>query len=469
MLFNSIEYLVFFPLVAVLYFVLPVGWRMGWLLCASYWFYLSWKMEYGLLILGVSLLNYGAGRMLETETRRTYRRSILGGALLGSFGCLLYFKYANFLLENMGGWVGCDWGISVILPVGISFFTFQAASYTLDVYRGELPTERDPWRFLLFVRFFPQLVAGPIERAGHLLGQMHGRHRPELDNLRAGLTIILIGLFKKMVIADRLAVYVSDIYGDNVGHSGSTLWLANYFFAFQIYCDFSGYSDIAVGSARILGVKLMENFRRPYLAASIREFWGRWHISLSTWFRDYVYLPLGGSRVPPMRWSANILIVFLVSGLWHGANWTFLVWGGLHGIYYLVGRIFDPLVRILGASWDAWPVRALRVASLFHLVVLAWVYFRSPNLAQANEMVARMLSGSWGRPYLGSSSTTFGISMCLIGLLVAWETILEAKPGMYPSASATWPRAFRWATQIGLILLLACLGKSSHEFIYFQF
>ncbi len=303
MLFNSLEYAVFFVAVFAGYFSLPQRFRVWFLLVASYYFYMRWKWQYGLHILAVTALNYEAGRRVGLSTSPAVRRAWLTIALAGSLGLLGYYKYFNFFSDSLrpvASALGLEYlgpHLDVLLPVGISFYVFQTLSYTVDVYRGAHGFEPHFGRFALYVVFFPQLVAGPIERATHLLDQFKRENRIEIARITSGLKLVLWGLFKKVVIADRLALYVDNVYGSPEIHTGATLLLATWFFAFQIYCDFSGYSDIAIGSARILGYDLMQNFRLPYLAQSITDFWKRWHISLSTWFRDYVYLPLGGNRV----------------------------------------------------------------------------------------------------------------------------------------------------------------------------
>ena len=339
MLFNSLEFLLFLPVVLVCYALTPRHLRWIPLLAASYYFYASWRLEYLTLILASTAVDYAAGLALGRVTNRASRRALVGLSLVANLGILLFFKYANFFAQTWSSMIGAGADGSLhtfLLPVGISFYTFQTLSYTIDVYRGRIEPERHLGRFALYVAFFPQLVAGPIERAGRLLPQVTRMASPNTDQIVSGLRLALWGFFKKVVIADRLALVVDQVYGNPADQSGITWLIGTYFFAFQIYCDFSGYSDIAIGVARLLGFDLMKNFRVPYSASSLREFWGRWHISLSTWFRDYVYIGLGGNRVQLGRWIANILVTFLVSGLWHGANWTFVVWGGLHGAYLVI-------------------------------------------------------------------------------------------------------------------------------------
>ncbi len=393
MLFNSLEFLVFLPLVALVFFRLRHAQRWVWLLAASYFFYMWWKPAYAVLIFGSTVVDYFVALKMAECSEKRKRRGLLGVSLLVNLGVLFTFKYLDFFNDSLThalGMIGIAWDapeLGLLLPVGISFYTFQTLSYTIDVYRGTLVPRRHFGTFALFVSFFPQLVAGPIERASRLLPQLEAEVRPDLARFVEGGKRILWGLFKKVVVADRLAIYVDAVYADPGAHEGLTLVLATYFFAFQIYADFSGYSDIAIGAARILGYDLMENFQRPYFARNISDFWRRWHISLSTWFRDYVYIPLGGNRRGILRWHVNLMIVFMVSGLWHGANWTFVVWGALHGAY-LVGAILsanlrEDLAARLGMHQRPRLHRAWEVFITFHLALIAWVFFRADSPGDA--------------------------------------------------------------------------------------
>ncbi len=351
MLFNSFEYFVFLPAVVLVYFLLPYKWRNPFLLIASYYFYITWKWEFGLLLLFTSLVNYLAGLKLENCTNKKARRLWLSFAVFASLGVLIYFKYTNFFIRettlffNSLGFGIRQSYLKIILPVGISFFTFQALSYTIDVFKGKMHVEKNIIDFLLFVSFFPTLIAGPISRATNLLDQFKSEQHFSSDRLIEGSQLIIRGLFKKVVIADRLAIYVNQIYSAPDAYGGSTLFLAALFFMFQIYCDFSGYSDIAIGSAYILGFRLVQNFNLPYLASSISEFWKRWHISLTSWFRDYVFLPVSfliagrikGEKILFMKTDMFIYIVasiitWFLTGLWHGASNTFVIWGLLQGL-----------------------------------------------------------------------------------------------------------------------------------------
>ncbi len=343
MLFNSLQFLLFFPVVTALYFLASQRLRWVVLLAASCVFYAAFIPKYLLILAFLILVDYVAGRGIENAEGRR-RRMLLLMSLVANIGLLCVFKYLDFADQNLNAlfaWAGLDWVIpqlNIILPIGLSFHTFQAMSYTIEVYRGRQKAERHLGIYALYVMFYPQLVAGPIERPYQLLHQFREHHEFDLPRVSDGLKLMLWGFFKKVVIADRIGLYVNQVYEAPTSHHGWSLIVATYFFAFQIYCDFSGYTDIAIGAAQVMGFRLMDNFNRPYFAKSIAEFWRRWHISLSSWFRDYLYFPLGGNRVPVPRWCFNISIVFLLSGLWHGASWTFVVWGALHGFYILVGR-----------------------------------------------------------------------------------------------------------------------------------
>ena len=337
MLFNSLSYGVFLPITFAIYWVLPHKYRWGLLLVASYYFYMSWNAKYVILIFATTFVSYAAARMIAKENRQIYRRTILVVSLMICLGLLIYIKYFVFLSNsviavlNMFSLQLHPITLKIVLPVGISFYTFQTVSYVIDVYRKKVEPERHFGIYATFVSFFPQLVAGPIERTENLLPQIKSKKTFNYEQATYGLKLMAWGYFKKMAIADVVARYVDIAYTSLPLRTGFDFAVAIFFFTIQIYCDFSGYSDIAVGCAKLFGIDLMTNFKSPYFSFSIKEFWSRWHISLSTWFRDYVYIPLGGSRCSKLRADLNLLITFLVSGLWHGANWTFVLWGGING------------------------------------------------------------------------------------------------------------------------------------------
>jgi D-alanyl-lipoteichoic acid acyltransferase DltB (MBOAT superfamily) len=489
MLFNSLEYLIFFPIVVAAYFALPHRFRWFLLLGASYYFYMCWKPEYVILIVVSTLVDYWAARRMGRQDSSRGRRKYLILSLVANLGLLFSFKYFNFFNESIRAW--CDsanifYGVpafDVLLPVGISFYTFQTLSYTIDVYRGKRDPERHLGVFAVYVSFFPQLVAGPIERSTRLLPQFFEKQTFEYQRAVDGLRLMLWGFFKKIVIADRLAVYVNQVYNNPEDFSGPTLLLATYFFAFQIYCDFSGYSEIAIGSARVMGYELMENFRRPYFAKSISEFWRRWHISLSTWFRDYLYFSLGGNRVMRWRWYYNLIVVFVLSGLWHGANWTFLVWGGLHGGYMILSHVSQRLRTRLSA-WsrlDRHPTlqKWFRVTVTFHLVLLAWVFFRANSLGDAltvlwnivtmdlKHLAYRLTTGFYAND-LARGWFDLGLAAGLITLLLVIE-LYQRRPDR-STVLAARPAWFRWAVYYAALMGIILFGVYEHAaFIYFQF
>jgi alginate O-acetyltransferase complex protein AlgI len=402
MLFNSAEFLIFFPVVTIAYFLLPHRFRWLLLLAASCFFYMVFIPKY-IFILGITItVDYLAGRGLEKFEGRK-KRWVLAASILANIGMLSFFKYFNFANENLAilakfiGWNYPIANLSIILPIGLSFHTFQSLSYTIEVYRGHQKAERHFGYLALYIMFYPQLVAGPIERPQHILHQLHEEHAFEYQRVADGLKRMAWGMFKKVVIADRMTFFVNPVYNDPTSHSGPALVLATLAFAIQIYCDFSGYSDIALGSAQVMGIKLMKNFDHPYFARSIGEFWQRWHISLSTWFRDYLYIPLGGNRVSKPRWVFNILVTFLISGLWHGANWTYIIWGGLHGFYYILSALTESLRQKLSAltRLDKLPrlQTALATLTTFAFVTFAWIFFRARSLADALYISGHLFSG----------------------------------------------------------------------------
>lgn len=395
MLFNSWQYAVFLPIVFALYWALPHRFRWPLLLAASYYFYMSWNVKYVALILFTTAVSYTAAVLLEKTEEHKKRRLLLTAALVASLGVLFIFKYFNFFMGSLAAAAGRfaiplhPTTLDLLLPIGISFYTFQTLSYVIDVYRGDVEAEKNFGVYATFISFFPQLVAGPIERTSNLLPQIRAEHTFDYDQGTYGLKLMAWGYFKKLVVADNLAVFVDRVFDDVYSYQGFALVLAAFFFTIQIYCDFSGYSDIARGTAKLLGIELVENFKSPYFSASIHEFWSRWHISLSTWFRDYVYIPLGGNRVSKMRHYWNLLVTFLVSGLWHGANWTFVAWGGVHGLAQIAENALGLRKEEKRGSLRWW----LRVLLVFCFAALAWVLFRAQTLGEAVYVYGHMLSG----------------------------------------------------------------------------
>ena len=459
---------------------------------------MCWNAAYALLMLLSTAVTYLCGLGLDALGRRELpalkklrlRRTVLWTSLLINLAILFFFKYFNFAIDSLNALlihVGFQFNrpaFDVLLPVGISFYTFQALGYTIDVYRGDIYAEKDFFRYALFVSFFPQLVAGPIERSKNLLKQLAVPKSFSYDNFREGLLLMLWGFFLKIVIADRLAILVDTVYGpDYQNFGGFVVIVATLFFAVQIYCDFGGYSSIAMGAAKMLGVDLMENFNTPYLSLSTAEFWRRWHISLSSWFRDYVYIPLGGNRKGQARKYLNLMITFGASGLWHGANWTFVVWGLLNGLYQIIGSLLMPLrrsfVRLFGLNESSLGHRALRILFTFGLITVSWVFFRASSISMALSMLRSCM---YLRPWM-----LFDGSLFMLGLdrpnfilaLFSMALLLFADVMKYRGvclrrlilAQDGWCRALVLSFSISFILLFGIWGPAydAASFIYFQF
>lgn len=487
MLFNSMGFLIFFPIVVLIYFIIPRKIKNMWLLIASYYFYMCWNAKYALLLLTSTVITYMSGILLErAKDRLLYKKWIAAASFLLNLGILFYFKYINFMLELLGQVfraVHIDLQVPVfdiLLPVGISFYIFQALSYTMDVYRGEIYAEKNFFRYALFVSFFPQLVAGPIERSKNLLKQLAEPKRFSYDRVREGLLLMLWGYFLKLVIADRCAVLVNTVYGDYASYHGYQLALANVLFAFQIYGDFMGYSVIARGAAKVLGYELMENFAQPYLAETIKDFWRRWHISLSSWLRDYLYIPLGGSRKGKGIKYRNLLITFLASGLWHGADITFVFWGALHGLYQIIGELLGPLLskcnERLHVNTGNFSWKCLRILKTFVLVDIAWIFFRSNTLAGAFRILRQSLDWSNtglllnnGLYELGLNERNMSILLLALVVLAAHSVMRELGWNILERLSGQ-NAIFRYAVYWGAVLMITfSLDITGQEFLYFQF
>ncbi len=482
MLFNSIDFLFFFPLVVALYFIISPKYRWTLLLAASYYFYMCWKPEYIVLIIISTLIDYYSARKIGSSKDPAIRKLFLSLSLLSNLGILFCFKYLNFFSDSTRYFLD-SFNIMVdipyfdyLLPVGISFYTFQTLSYTIDVYRGDTKPETHLGIFALYVSFFPQLVAGPIERSTHLLPQFREKFKFDYIRIREGLMLMLWGFFKKVVIADRLAWFVNEVYNDVGSYEGFTIILATYFFAFQIYCDFSGYSDIAIGTAKVMGYDLMDNFRRPYFSRSVSEFWRRWHISLSTWFRDYLYIPLGGNRRKTLRVYFNLNIVFLLSGLWHGAAWTLVIWGGMHGFYLSVAQLFKQPKARLSHFLNTNGLKTLNdfidVFITFHLIMVTWVMFRANSLSDALLGYENIMNVSWSQlgPFMFGADKKVELFLAIFFILVL-ETI-HLFQERYPlrRTIAAWPLPIRWFVYIVGVLVVIFFGVfTQQQFIYFQF
>ena len=496
MLFNSLQFLLFFAAVTLTYYSLPKGnGRWSLLLIASCYFYAVFQPTYIFILFLTIVIDYVAGIWLEKTPVGKRRKWLLILSLLSNIGILAFFKYLGFFTENIAGLfkllhqphladqvtslanrlflkviaVFGQSGISGfkdtmnILPIGLSFHTFQAMSYTIEVYRGNQKAERHFGIYALYVMFYPQLVAGPIERPQNVLRQFHAHFAYDFENIKAGLMRMAFGFFKKCVIADRLAVVVSQAYGDPAGHNGLSLLVATFFFTFQIYCDFSGYSDIAIGAARVMGFNLMENFKAPYMAWSITEFWRRWHISLSTWFRDYLYIPLGGNRKGKTRRNVNQIVVFLASGLWHGANWTYVIWGGLHGVYQVAAGLRDKHLPDFRNPLPDKFRQIVNVLITFALVMLTWVFFRAISVRSAFLILKKIgtlsLFDSIKTPL---NATEMWFSLLLIVILL----VKESRYLTIPTRST--PQFFALISVIAFLTYLFGVF-TSNQFIYFQF
>ncbi len=460
MLFNSLQFLIFFMVVTLAYFQLPNQRARVWLLLvASCYFYMSFVPKYLLILGGTIVIDYFAGFLIAKHEGRA-RKAWLTLSIIANVGVLVYFKYFDFLLDSVAPVIGQFFPhytipyLSVLLPIGLSFHTFQAMSYTIEVYRGKQPPEKDFTVYALYVMFYPQLVAGPIERPQNILPQLHQYQPYNWDKIKEGLARMLWGFFKKVVIADRLAIEVGHAY-NHTGLSALSLWVGAIFYSFQIYCDFSGYSDIALGSAKVMGIDLMENFKQPYLSANITDFWTRWHVSLSSWFRDYLYIPLGGNRKGEVRRKANVFITFLLSGLWHGANFTFIFWGALHGL----------LVTLLPGDKNkvsSGVTKVVKIVLNFVLVSICWVFFRSPDVHFAFRYIGGLFNFIHG-------STTFGLNGNELLFSAALMAFLLWREFRLKSFLIQQDRSFALYV---LAMVTACYFFGvfgENQFIYFQF
>ena len=481
MLFNSIDFAVFLPIVFALYwFVTNKSLKMQNLLiiAASYLFYGWWDWRFLSLIIFSTLVDYAVGVGLSKQENQTKRKLLLWTSITVNLGFLGLFKYYDFFLENfisafslLGMPIQAN-SLNIILPVGISFYTFQTLSYSIDVYRRKLEPTKDFFAFAAFVCFFPQLVAGPIERATHLLPQFYSKRKFDYSLAVDGMRQILWGLFKKIVIADNCANYANIIFNNSEDYSGSSLALGAIFFTFQIYCDFSGYSDIAIGTSRLFGFDLMQNFNFPYFSRDIAEFWRRWHISLSTWFRDYLYIPLGGSRGGTWMKVRNTFIIFIVSGFWHGANWTFIVWGALNAVYFLpllLTKNNRNHIDIVAKGRYLPSIRELlSILLTFGLTVVAWVFFRAENITHASTYIIDMFTDF--NSYL-SFNVYWEYKKILLFITVFMTIEWFGREGQYAldSLGSNWKRPVRYLMYYAIMLAIFWYGGEEQQFIYFQF
>lgn len=477
MLYNSFAFLLFFPVVTCLYYAVPQRWKQWYLLTVSYLFYMNWNPTYALLLAFITGVTYIGAKQIASKRVNNQQGGVsLAITLLLSLAGLFIFKYLNFINESVWTvltYMGCRMEMphwELLLPVGISFYTFQACGYVIDVYRKQIEPEKDWTMYALFVSFFPQIAAGPIGRAKDLLPQFREKHIPNRENFTKGLRWMLWGYFMKVVVADRLALYTSAVFGNIEHHTGLSVLVAAMFFSIQIYCDFAGYSFIALGCARTMGFRLITNFERPYMATSVQDFWRRWHISLSTWFRDYLYIPLGGSRCSKARTRLNLMITFLVSGLWHGANWTFVIWGGLNGAFQVIGGWMKPMkerARIASGlqKENGW-LRAFNICITFALMTVAWTFFKAQTLGDALTAVKKMMmpTGALYKP--NASVLLYG---CIgIAVLVICD-ILQERNGRHPLLENRHITV-RFMSYIVLAMMLLTIGVfDGGQFIYFQF
>ena len=474
MSFTDLRFWLIFPLIFVLYWAIPAKWntwRKVFLVLVSYLLYMNWKPAYAIVLLGITLITYSGGRyLIDTHQETTKKRKRIAWlfALLGLLP-LLGFKYYNFINDSISAGlasVGLQFalpGLNWAIPVGISFFTFQAVGYMLDVYHGRVKAETNLLDYILFVSFFPQVMSGPISKADELLPQIKNPHKFDYEQGKQGLKWLLWGMFIKLVIADRLGLFVDTVYANYIHYSGSTCFVASLFYTLQIYCDFAGYSLMAIGIAATLGFKLINNFTRPYLASSITGFWRRWHISLTRWLTQQVYIPLGGSRCSRARTYWNIFVTFLVSGIWHGANWTFIVWGCLHGLFQIVEKVL---------GWQKYEgnnqaVKAVRICVTFLLVNFTWIFFRMPSIGEAWGMICRMFS-DFGTPKLSDMGNSIQLILAIGLAILLFKDLrdeffknklrfLETKP-------------FRWTIYVGLFCMVLLFGAlDGGSFIYVSF
>lgn len=488
MLFNSFNFLIFFPIVTLVYFLIPQRIKYLWLLLASYYFYMSWNPKYAVLILTSTAITFLSGILISCAKTEKAKKWAVFASFSLNLAILFVFKYFYFALDNINALraflslPAYAPKFDIILPVGISFYTFQALSYTADVYRGDVEPEKNFFKYALFVSFFPQLVAGPIERSKNLLSQVNEEHHFDYLRVRRGLFVMLWGYFLKLVIADRAAILVNTVYDNLAGFDGFSIAVATICFAVQIYCDFASYSLIAIGSAEVMGFRLMQNFKRPYFAISITDFWRRWHISLSSWFRDYLYIPLGGNRKGTVRKYTNLMIVFLVSGLWHGASWHFVIWGAIHGFYQIAEGITKGIrtniVRAMRINSDNFVYVWIKRIAVFILVCFAWIFFRSANVADAIEAIGRIFTDFGRFNFEKFTDVGFGkknllVLVCAVLILFTVSVIADKKDTIIENFEKK-NFIIRWVIYLLLIFTVLIFGIygpefNASQFIYFQF
>jgi len=495
MLFNSLEFIIFFPIVSLGYFIIPHKVRYIWLLIASYFFYMQWNAAYALLMLTSTVITYLSGYFIEkfdAKGKEVLKKLCVAVSFTSNIAILFFFKYFDFMLGNLNAVLGLagasplNPNFDVLLPVGISFYTFQALGYTVDVYRKDVAHEKNFLRYALFVSFFPQLVAGPIERSSNLIHQLRERHYFDTKRVARGLMLMLWGFFMKLVIADRAALLVNTVYNNPHAETstGFAVVIATVLFAFQIYCDFASYSDIARGCAEVMGIKLMKNFDTPYFSKSVGEFWRRWHISLSSWFRDYLYIPLGGNRKGTARKYFNLLVVFFVSGLWHGASWNFVIWGMLNGAYQVIGSITKPfrnkVSEKLGNDKSNFSGKLFKVLVTFVLINFSWIFFRANRTLDAFTLIKNMFSEF--NPWIFTDGTIFNLGLdsadmfILLSSLLVLFAVSVAKYKKFEirewiCKQGIWLRYSIYLIALFAVLIFGIYGVNydAASFIYFQF
>lgn len=496
MVFNSMEFLVFFPIVVFIYYLIPLKYRYTWLLISSYYFYYTCSPEYVILLLGTTLITYGSGRLLGIIDKKDIanskaliaRKVVLTICVIVNLMPLFFYKYLDFFLININRVVNLEnsslWGLNLLLPIGISFYTFQALGYVIDVYRGEMEAEKNLLKYGLFVSFFPLLLSGPIERAKNMLTQIENTARFNVMNIKSGLLSVAWGLFLKIVVADRIAIHINPMFKEPLEFDGMVLLVAAVLFAFQIYCDFEGYSQMAIGIAQILGYRVKANFAMPYLATSVQDFWRRWHISLTSWFRDYVYISLGGNRKGKIRKYINNMVVFLVSGLWHGAGWKYIAWGGLNGAFIVLENITKNLrVKMcskFGIITDNFVFRALSRISTFIVIDLCWIFFNAHSLGVGISIIQKIVRDFrvkyiFTEEFWGSFDTIENFAIMMITLLIVFIVDIAKELGIDVKTKIFEQQIIvRWTLYMIMILVILFWGVygegyAQTQFIYFQF
>lgn len=479
MLFNSLSFAIFLTIVFIIYWALPHKLRWIVLLTSSIYFYMSWDVKYVLLLLFTTFISYACAIGLERAEEKKKKKILMVTAIVAGLGCLFFFKYFNFASESVAKLLNVltiqvhPVTMKLMLPVGISFYTFQTLGYVIDVYRGEVQAEKNFAKYATFISFFPQLVSGPIGRAKHLLPQILGERKFDYEKATDGLRLMAWGFFKKIVIADTLAVYVDTVYDSLRLYRGFPLLFVAVLYSIQIYCDFAGYSDIAIGTAKLFGIDLMKNFNSPYFSSSVKEFWSRWHISLSTWLRDYVYISLGGNRVSKSRNAFNLMATFLISGLWHGANWTYVFWGGIHGVAQIIEKYLFPRDKKKSGSKIGW---WCSVVCTFIFSTFAWIFFRADNISDAFYVIGNMFQGiTTPAVYVSQMSYLAIDKLTLLGMIMGVVLLTIYDYCSLKRDVLAWVKdlktPIRWGIYVLFILFLIfnIPVTSGQEFIYFQF